>query len=81
MKPRPIPKHDRVHEMIEVIKNATYNQDMDQWMISLDDLWKAAGSPPDKEPKKWLQTKQGKAFIANLANDLDVPPESLILNY
>jgi hypothetical protein len=31
--------------------------------ISLTDMWKAAGSPPNQEPWRWLETEQAKNFI------------------
>jgi hypothetical protein len=40
---------------------------MDQ--VSLTDLWRAAGSPSNKEPAQWLRTEQAKELINELNNE------------
>jgi hypothetical protein len=37
--------------------------------VSLTDLWRAAGSPENKEPYEWLRTEHAKALIAELEAD------------
>ena len=38
----------------------------------LTDMWQAAGSPENKEPKRWGQTDQAKEFMASLTENLNV---------
>jgi hypothetical protein len=42
--------------------------------ISLTDLWKAAGSPDNKQPAQWIRWPQTKEFIDTLARKLNVSP-------
>ena len=37
--------------------------DADGGMVCLTDLWRAAGSPPNKEPAQWLGQKQAQEYI------------------
>ena len=47
-------------------------------MISLTDLWKAAGNPKNKEPKYWLRNDQTVGFISALSRFLKVSENHLI---
>lgn len=40
-------------------------------LVSLTDMWRAAGSPEEKKPNDWASTPQGKGFIANLRASLN----------
>lgn len=47
-------------------------------MISLTDLWKAAGSPTTKAPKFWLEQDYAKGFIQSLCKIQKVTQDYLI---
>lgn len=47
--------------------------------MSLTDLWKAAGSPANKDPRQWKR-KEGKAFIKAVAKKLNVPEGHIIVS-
>ncbi len=40
-------------------------------LVSLTDMWKAAGSPVSQSPKHWKESAQGKGFIGGLAANLN----------
>lgn len=40
--------------------------------VSLTDLWKAAGSPENKQPTQWVRWPQTQEFIKSLAQKLNV---------
>jgi hypothetical protein len=50
----------------------------EEQLISLNDMWKAAGSPEGKEPWRWTKTEQGKGFIADLASSLNLAKNEVI---
>lgn len=35
-------------------------------------MWKAAGNPEGKDPRRWADTEQGRNFVAELASSLNV---------
>lgn len=39
-------------------------------MVSLTDMWRAAGSEPRNKPAEWYRTDMGRAFIAFVADNL-----------
>lgn len=41
-------------------------------LVSLNQMWEAAGKPENKDPRRWADTEQGRSFIADLARNLNV---------
>lgn len=50
----------------------------DRRFISLTDMWKAVGSPANKQPYAWKRF-EGKGFIADLAKSLNTCPARIIV--
>jgi hypothetical protein len=46
--------------------------------VNLDDLWRAMGSPPGKDPAAWLKLDSTREFVQHLADSLGVEPADLI---
>jgi hypothetical protein len=42
-------------------------------MLSLTDMWKAAGRPTDRGPSDWLRTGDGERFVDFLSGTLNIP--------
>lgn len=44
-----------------------------EWdLVSLNDIYALAGSPPNKDPRKWKETEEAKQLIDRLAKNLNV---------
>lgn len=41
-------------------------------LVSLNDIYALAGSPPNKDPRKWKETEEAKQLIDRLAKNLNV---------
>lgn len=50
----------------------------DKEMLSLTDLWKAAGSDPQKAPAKWKETEGAKGFIAATLRFLNIAKNDIM---
>jgi hypothetical protein len=40
--------------------------------LNLTDMWRAAGSDPDRRPAEWQRSTQGSAFISFIAGNLNM---------
>lgn len=49
----------------------------DEGFYSLNDMWKADGSTPNRDPRQWIR-KEGSGFIADLGSNLNVPVGHII---
>lgn len=47
-------------------------------LLSLTDLWRAAGSPENKDPKYWLRQEQTKGFVSATSRILKVSENHLL---
>lgn len=47
-------------------------------MLSLTDMWRAAGSDPNKKPVIWLRSEQSTQFVDHIAKNLKVIPDHLV---
>lgn len=47
-------------------------------MLSLTELWKAAGSPENKQPAQWMRHDDAKQFIEHVGQILNVSQEHIV---
>jgi hypothetical protein len=60
----------------ELIPLTTFNNIVvhvgERGLVSLNDLWKAAGSPANRDPRQWARLPQTIRFIAHVQRELNV---------
>lgn len=63
---------DRTNNKVMAVINA------DNEMVSLTDLWKAAGSPANEDPRQWVRLPNSDQLIETLGNALNVEKSHII---
>jgi hypothetical protein len=48
-------------------------------MLCLTDMWHAAKSPPNMDPRQWVRLKSTTDFIEHLASNVGIPYNQLLI--